>query len=198
MIYTVIRKIILLFALLGIVWFSLAENTSTDDNSCKMKNMLCCKWGVCVSSASCFKWTTTIMKWCSENCTPIIECKETSPEQNNKSKLDEMDDNILKKFNIEKNNETEEWMKIKIKTVKIEKINDAWSKLEWIIQKTESLNYNSFKLKNYVQNFKNIQYYLSQKNISTVETKKYNKELKNIMNNIKQELYNIKNNYKSD
>lgn len=232
MIYTVSKKIILLSALFLSVWLGLADIISVwqwsaewrdsfmirqegQDFSCNMRDWSCCKGNVCSQTmVSCIQWYTPVVKWCSERCTVIVECKkrewsqkddekkvnESSWEKvkNTWSKIEKVDKDLLKRFNIETENETEDDVKIKVKTVKIEKINDMWSRLEDIIEKTESLNYNTSRLRSYVANFKNIKYYLNQNNLTTIQTKQYNKALNNTMNNIKQELSNIKTIYKSD
>lgn len=189
------------------------------DVSCKAKDWTCCKGNVCMwVSVNCIQWTTPAMLWCNEKCVPIVECKKYNLEKNllkksesntkegleNNwnikniwSKLDKVDKNLLKRFNIDAENETEDEVKNKVKNVKIEKINDMWNKLENIIEKTESLNYNPSKLKNYIETFKNIKSNLNRWGLTSVETKKYNKELNNLMANIQQELSNIKNTYKS-
>ncbi|MFZ2151105.1 MAG: hypothetical protein WAZ12_05385 [Candidatus Absconditicoccaceae bacterium] len=185
------------------------------DFSCNMRDGSCCKGNVCSQTmVSCIQGYTPVVKGCSERCTVIVECKkregsqkddekkvnESSGEKvkNTGSKIEKVDKDLLKRFNIETENETEDDVKIKVKTVKIEKINDMGSRLEDIIEKTESLNYNTSRLRSYVANFKNIKYYLNQNNLTTIQTKQYNKALNNTMNNIKQELSNIKTIYKSD
>lgn len=248
MIYNVSKKILVLSALFLLTGVSFANFWSAEwrdefmirqedkEFSCKMQDWACCLWNVCSQSTiSCEKWNIPVLKWCSEKCTTILECKKSKTEGRNKeeikkeenkkieerkkeekkfeaesnikkeeikkedrSKLDKMDDNILKRFNIEKDKETEDDVKIKVRTVKIEKINNVSSKLENIIQETDNLNYDSSKLKIYVQNFKNIKYYLSQNNLTIAQTKQYNTQLKNTMNNIKLELSNIKKTYESD
>jgi phage/plasmid primase-like uncharacterized protein len=126
------------------------------------------------------------MKWCNERCAPIVECKKSN-----------IKNNVLEKTEIKTEKESKEEERSKVKIEKIEKIEDMWSKLESVIEKTEYLNYNASRLRNYVQNLNNIKYYLNQNNLTITETKKYNKELNNTINNIKQELYNIKKTYKS-
>jgi len=198
------KKIVLLFGLLCIVWFSFADiniSNTWKNFYCAEKEWSCCMSDVCsISSVSCIQWTSPMMKWCDEKCMPIMECKKDNIEEiknNSWSKLEKIDKNLFKKFNIKTENESEEQVKINVKNVKIEKINNVSSKLDIIVQKVEGLSYDSSKLKKYVEKLKNIQYSLNQGNIKNEETKKYNRELNNAMNNIKKELSNIKNAYKS-
>lgn len=220
MIYTVSKKILLLSALFLSAWFGLADTIAgqwsaewrdsfmlrheEQDFSCNMREWSCCKGNVCSQTmVSCIPWYIAVVRWCSESCTAIVECKKVNEASWKKviltwSKVGKVDRELLKRFNIETENQTEAEVKIKVKTVKIEKINDMWSRLDDIIQKTERLNYNSSRLRDYVENFKNIRDYLTQNNLTTTQTKQYNKALNTTMNNIKQELSNIKNIYKSD
>ncbi len=221
MIYTVSKNILLLSTLVLFVWLGSADIISVgqwsaewrdsfmirqevQDISCNIRDWACCKGNVCSQTmVSCVQWYIPVVRWCSEKCTAIVECKKYKTDEKIKtkesgSKIDKMDDNILRRFNIETENETEDNVKIKVKTVKIEKINDMSSKLEDIIEKTQSLDYDSSRLRNYVENFQSIRYYLNQNNLTNIQTKQYNKALNNTMNNIKQELSNIKKIYKSD
>ncbi len=204
MIYAVSKKIVLLSALLLLAWFSFAETNissiwsaewrdagmireNIQDFSCKMRDWTCCKGNVCMGiSVNCIQWSSPVMKWCNERCAPIVECKKSN-----------IKNNVLEKTEIKTEKESKEEERSKVKIEKIEKIEDMWSKLESVIEKTEYLNYNASRLRNYVQNLNNIKYYLNQNNLTITETKKYNKELNNTINNIKQELYNIKKTYKS-
>jgi len=221
MIYTVSKNILLLSALVLFVWLGSADIISVgqwsaewrdsfmirqevQDISCNMREWACCRGNVCSQTmVSCIPGYIPVVKWCSERCTAIVECKKVNKSSWNKviltwSKVGKVNRELLKRFNIETENETEDNVKIKVKTVKIEKINDMSSKLEAIIEKTQSLNYDSSRLRNYVENFQSIRHYLNQNNLTNIQTKQYNKALNNTMNNIKQELSNIKKIYKSD
>lgn len=172
-----------------------------NNSVCHRQNFACCKWNICAQTASCIKWTFPVMKWCNEQCMPIIECKKTNTVKINTwiiQKIDskKLNTKLLERLNITIENKTQNDLRENVKEVKIQKIDDLWSKLENITQKIQTLNYNSITLQNYVDNLNNIKLNISRAELSLAETKKYNNQLKNIINSIKQELSNIKNAYK--
>lgn len=224
MIASISKRIILILVVFVCVWFSFADTRlsrfwsaewrdawmlekDSQDFSCKFKDNSCCKWNVCMwINGNCSEWKTPLIQWCNKKCSPIVVCKKqkivnTQTDniiKNQKTEEIKVNKELLRKFNIEIENESKEEIKNKVKAVKIEKINDMWIKLETLIEKIESLHYNSYKLKVYIQNLNNIKYGLNQDNLKATETKQYNNQLKNTMNSIKQELSTIKTLYKSD
>lgn len=195
------------------IWFvSIADASSVlpsekkieiiENSACHINGFACCKWNICAQTASCIKWTIPVMKWCNKQCMPIIECKKTNILKISTwtvQKIDEkkLNTKLLERLNIKIENKTQNDLRENVKEVKIQKIDDLWSKLENITQKIQTLNYNSITLQNYVDNLNNIKQNISRAELSLAETKKYNNQLKNIINSIKQELSNIKNTYKS-
>jgi hypothetical protein len=222
MIYTLSKKIVLCLALFLSVWFSFADTDITsfwsaewrdqgmiknniEKTSCEFKNWACCRWNSCQQIfPNCLEWTTVVIKWCDVNCNVISECKKIKTKSKDEQKIEiektkeeKVRETLTKSFNIKTENKSKDEILNSVKTVKVEKINNIWSKLESVLEKTENLNYNSTKLKWYIEGLNNIKYGLNQDNLSIAEKKKYNIQLKNTMNNIKQELDNIKRTYSS-
>jgi len=220
MIYTLSKKIVLCLALFLSVWISFADTDITsfwsaewrdqgmiknniEKSSCELKNWACCRWDMCIADdrlVLCASWETYVTVWCDQNCSSIIKCKKigtsTKEEQKVKTKEEKVRETLTKNFNIKTENKSKDEILNSVKTVKVEKINNIWSKLESVLEKTENLNYNSTKLKWYIESLNNVKYGLNQDNLSIAEKKKYNIQLKNTMNNIKLELDNIKKTYK--